>query len=317
MLIWWILYLGLAVIIFSTIVGSFGHIWWVFDLFSHFRVQYFFASVGLALVIFIYGKEKPGVLAGIFVLVNLVQILPIYFSGKKQKAVGVSYRLMLANVNTPNQHHGKVRNLIEETSPDLMVLIEVDENWLDVLGLADLGYNFCVDEPRGDNYGIALYSRFPFISSEVINLGQLGMPSVCARLHIGDDLLTLIGSHPPPPKSRDLALYRDQQIGEIMDYARTREGEIIFCGDINMTSWSSIFKHLLERGSLTDSRRGFGIQPTWPTWMPLLLVPIDHIWISRNIQVHNRRVGPRIGSDHHPVILDFSINSHRSERIPG
>jgi endonuclease/exonuclease/phosphatase (EEP) superfamily protein YafD len=83
--------------------------------------------------------------------------------------------------------------------------------------------------------------------------------------------------------------------------------EVIFCGDLNMTSCSIAFKRLLERGDLYDTRQGFGVQPTWSTWMPLLLVSLDHIWVSGNIRVHSYRVGPRVGSDHRPVVLEFLI----------
>jgi endonuclease/exonuclease/phosphatase (EEP) superfamily protein YafD len=92
-----------------------------------------------------------------------------------------------------------------------------------------------------------------------------------------------------------------------MDFANSLEGGVIFCGDLNMTSWSPAFKHYQAQGELDDTRGGYGVQPTWPTWMPLLLVPLDHIWVSKEIRVHNREIGPRVGSDHRPVMLDFSL----------
>jgi len=306
-LIWVSLYLGFAVLIAATLAGFLGEAWWFFALFSHFRVQYLAALSGFTLIFILVGKPIAGWVSGGFVLLNLVLVLPLYFQRQEKKVTGSSHRLLLANVNTANPHHSKVKCLILEQNPDLIVLIEVDQGWLDDLGLADLGYIFTVAEPRGDNYGIALYSRVPLISREVARFGPLQMPTLCASLRLGGSVLNLIGSHPPPPKSGQLARYRDQQLAEIMDYATTLEGEVIFCGDLNMTSWMPAFKHFLERGDLFDTRQGFGIQPTWPTWMPLLLVPLDHIWISGNIRVHSRRVGPRVGSDHRPVVLDFLL----------
>jgi endonuclease/exonuclease/phosphatase (EEP) superfamily protein YafD len=307
MVIWSLLYLVLAGFIVSTLVGFFGHYWWVFELFSHFRVQYFIATFLFALVFALFGKFTAAILAGSSALLNLLLLTPLYFRRKGPKAPGEVHRFLLANVNTSNPYHDKVRKLIEKTSPDLIVLVEVDQNWLDDLSLEEFGYVCSAAEPREDNYGIALFSRLPFISGEVVRFGGLGVPTVLTRLHQGRTILNIIGSHPPPPKSRRLARYRDQQLEEIMDFTRNLEGAVIFCGDFNLTSWSPRFKRLLERGELHDTRQGFGVQGTWPTWMPLFFIPIDHIWISSNIQVHCRRVGPRIGSDHQPVVLDFSI----------
>ena len=33
--------------------------------------------------------------------------------------------------------------------------------------------------------------------------------------------------------------------------------------------------------------------------------------VSSNVIVHDRRVGPHIGSDHYPVVIDFSISAKR------
>lgn len=37
-------------------------------------------------------------------------------------------------------------------------------------------------------------------------------------------------------------------------------------------------------------------------------IPIDHCLHSPDITVINRRVGSDVGSDHYPLIIDFSIN---------
>ena len=317
MLILVFLYSSLTVVIAVTLFGFFGRIWWVFELFSHFRVQYCLAMFVLGLVFLLSGEPIPGGVAMAFALLNMALIAPLYARVNTQMASGERYRLLHVNLNTANPHHAKVRRFTQEVSPDLVVLIEVDQGWLDDLGLDEVGYPHRVAEPREDNYGIALYSRFPFISSEVVRFGPLGMPSVFARLPVGGSVLNVIGSHPPPPKSGQLARYRDQQIAEIMEHARSLEGGVIFCGDLNMTSWSPAFKGFLAQGDLLDTRQGFGVQPTWPTWMPLLLVPLDHIWVSRNVRIHSRRVGPRVGSDHRPVILDFSVHSYRPHLSPG
>ncbi len=63
---------------------------------------------------------------------------------------------------------------------------------------------------------------------------------------------------------------------------------------------------------LLDSRRGFGVQRSWPTSMKVSIlgtmrIPIDHALVSRDVKVLDRRVGPFIGSDHFPIMVDIAF----------
>ena len=102
---------------------------------------------------------------------------------------------------------------------------------------------------------------------------------------------------------------RNRQFEELARTAFEEESSVMLIGDLNITSWSPVFWELLRKGGLTDSRQGFGIQPTWPVWLPVLLIPIDHILVSEKIVIHSREVGPNIGSDHYPVVVDFSVRT--------
>jgi len=86
---------------------------------------------------------------------------------------------------------------------------------------------------------------------------------------------------------------------------------------MNGTPWSPFFKDFLLSSGLRDSREGFRLQPTWPTWFPPAWIPIDHALVSSSVVVHDRRVGPNVGSDHYPVIIDFSISAKREAQKRG
>ena len=81
----------------------------------------------------------------------------------------------------------------------------------------------------------------------------------------------------------------------------------VLLGDLNITPWSPYFKDFIQVTGLQESRKGLGLYPTWPTWLPPLRIPIDHSLISIGITVQAFSLGHDIGSDHFPVILDFSI----------
>jgi endonuclease/exonuclease/phosphatase (EEP) superfamily protein YafD len=58
---------------------------------------------------------------------------------------------------------------------------------------------------------------------------------------------------------------------------------------------------------LCDTRAGFGLQASFPAWSAVMRIPIDHVLASCSIGVRDRWIGPDIGSDHLPVLIDLVV----------
>jgi endonuclease/exonuclease/phosphatase (EEP) superfamily protein YafD len=82
---------------------------------------------------------------------------------------------------------------------------------------------------------------------------------------------------------------------------------LIVCGDFNTVSWSSQLTDFRRATHLTDVFRGDWHAYSWPSWTPLLAVPLDHCLISGGLAVRERHFGPNIGSDHYPLVLDVAV----------
>jgi endonuclease/exonuclease/phosphatase (EEP) superfamily protein YafD len=82
---------------------------------------------------------------------------------------------------------------------------------------------------------------------------------------------------------------------------------LILAGDFNVTGWSYWFQNMRDTMKLRDTRQGFGIQPSWPVQLPILLIPIDHVLVSEQFIVLNRRTGKNVGSDHYPVYVELAV----------
>jgi endonuclease/exonuclease/phosphatase (EEP) superfamily protein YafD len=79
-------------------------------------------------------------------------------------------------------------------------------------------------------------------------------------------------------------------------------------GDLNATPWSWPFRNLLSTGNLRNSQIGFGVQPSFAASSnPLFRVPIDHLVHSDALLVRQRRLGPPLGSDHFPLLVDLEL----------
>lgn len=307
-----LLWLAAEAVILACLFAFFGRLWWCFDLLSHFRLQYFLCLVAFTLC-YIPLKEPAGaLLCAAFALFNLSFIWPIYRRTGVQKGGGKQYRLVLANILGHNQSYEKITAFLREVDADLVVLIEARPHLMEALRplLGDYPHSFY--HLRDDNFGLVLLSRLPLQTAEVCYFGDADLPSIIARLELDGVPLTVIGTHPHPPKRRLWSAQRDRQMAAIASFVAGQSGEVLLAGDLNMTSWSHSFRDILQSSHLQDSRQGFGLQPTWPLDFPLLLVPIDHILHSKGITIHSRRLGSPIGSDHLPVVLNFNLESGSS-----
>jgi endonuclease/exonuclease/phosphatase (EEP) superfamily protein YafD len=308
-------WLSLLVGASATLAGFLGRLWWVFDLFSHFRLQYliFFLAVGL---LFAGLRQFLGAgTACLFAGINLALILPVYLGSSllsgaaPAHAGGETYRLLLANVLQQNRQYEKMAAVIQTEQPDFIVLVEVNKPWINLLAPTLQDYPFSLLALRDDNYGLAIFSSFPIEEGEVLRLKGLAIPTLAAAFEVGGKRLTIVGAHPPPPKGKYLAEQRNIQFADLARYASNHSGPVILAGDLNTSSWSPHFTDLVRGSGLRDSRNGFGLQCSWPTQNPFLLTSIDHILVPTEVKVLNRRIGPATGSDHFPVILDFSLHS--------
>lgn len=296
----------------ATILGFFGSLGWFLDLFSHFRVQYFLGLTALALLLLPMRQHKTAACFGVFAILNFLTILPLYFDGVDY-TVGAEPRLraMLLNVNTRFGNVESVSNAITQYDPDILVLEEISNRWVEELRSTMDAYPHSKVQPREDNFGIGLYSRLPFTRADIVYIGDAKVPSIVAEIQTGSANFTVIATHPLPPGGGSYSRWRNEQLDKIPDYVGKTDLPVLLLGDLNVTPWNHHFKQLLRRTGLKDSSQGRGVQPTWPTQNLLLRIPIDHCLHSSEIKVVEKEIGPHVGSDHYPVIVDFIIQSEK------
>jgi endonuclease/exonuclease/phosphatase family metal-dependent hydrolase len=217
---------------------------------------------------------------------------------------------MLVNVNTRYGNSARVADALRRFSPDIVVLEEVSTKWLSDLGPVLASYEHSSQEPREDNFGIALFSRFPFTQSGVAYIGDAEVPSIVAEIETGQGKCTVLATHPLPPAGREYSRLRNGQLAQLPRYVHRAASPVLLLGDLNVSPWSPYFRRLLRESGLRDSAQGRGVRPTWPTFNPLMLIPIDHCLYSPGIAIVNRQTGPHVGSDHFPVVVDFVIRAN-------
>lgn len=292
----------------ASLLGFLGSYNWFLDLFSHFRVQYFFGLSGVALFGLILRKPCATGLFGALAVLNLCIILPLYFGRFSTSASGaIVVRAMLFNVNTRQGNAIEVAAAIHRFNPDILVLEEVNAEWVEKLKPVLAAYRHFEQDPREDNFGLALFSKWPFVHSRTIYIGEAEVPSVMAEVQTPQGPCTVLATHPLPPGGREYSILRNGQLAELPQWVRRATSPVLLIGDLNVTPWNGYFRTLLRETGLKDSVQGRGVRPTWPAFNPLLRIPLDHCLYSTGIEIVNRQTGPDVGSDHFPLVVDFVL----------
>ena len=193
---------------------------------------------------------------------------------------------------------------LQASDADVILLMEVNETWMNSLQPLRANYSQVIAAPREDNFGIALFSRLPLTNSEVMELGKAEVPSIAATIFVGREQVFLLGTHPLPPGSTTYAHLRNEQFREIATLIHSRNVPAIVLGDLNCTPWSPYFTDLLRDSGLKNVSPRRGLFGSWPAGLPLARIPLDHGLVSPTIE---KRTGPPVGSDHLPLILELQI----------
>jgi len=278
---------------------------WPCVLFEHFRVQCF---VGGAIVAGCAGALRVPKYFDAAVIATLLHALPLAADlGRSPRPVpaGGPLRVLSLNVETQSKGFAEVRRLIEELQPDVIGLVEVDQHWLDELAPAVASYQGRLERTRYDNFGVALYTKVP-LTGAIETLGPT-VPSAVAEIAVGEARLGIVVIHPLPPMSSGALADQRDELDAVADRARGMATPVIVLGDFNATPWSAPFRRVLARSGLCDSRAGFGLQASWPTWSTIMRIPIDHLLASCSIGIVDRRLERDVGSDHFPVVIDLVV----------
>jgi endonuclease/exonuclease/phosphatase (EEP) superfamily protein YafD len=274
---------------------------WPLSLIEHFRVQYL--VVGIAVVgCAVLGKRFFDA-ALVAWLVNLAIVAPDLGASAQGKS-GTHVRMVLSNVLSSNRSYDKVAALIRESQPDIVALVEMRDPWFAELAPALAGYEK-LEHGRDDNFGLALYVRGA-IRGHVEYFGET-VPTLVAEIETRGVTATVIVTHPVPPVDKLAQSAQGKHLAALAGYVTSLRGPIVLAGDLNATPWSRFFRRLVGTTGLCDSRAGFGYQGSFPASSALLRIPIDHVLVSCDIGVRDRRIGSDVGSDHLPVIVELTF----------
>jgi endonuclease/exonuclease/phosphatase (EEP) superfamily protein YafD len=159
-------------------------------------------------------------------------------------------------------------------------------------------------EPKDGAYGIGLYSKLPLAAADIERFPANGPPTVVATVTVADEPVGLVLTHVHTPFAGAIHDRHLQALGA----ARPRLGNrLAVCGDFNAVPWSQPLRGFAAATELRSIHRGYGLGGTWPAGVAALRLPIDNCLISEGLALLDRRLGPDVGSDHLPLIVELGL----------
>jgi endonuclease/exonuclease/phosphatase (EEP) superfamily protein YafD len=229
--------------------------------------------------------------------VSLQPALPFYELPRRTNA---SLKLIQLNTLFNNPTIDRSLQWIRAEKPDFVMLQEVSNKTRAIYdGLAaELPFGtICKFATVG---GVAVRSRHPMKSDACKE--SLGFAWI--QVDVNGKALTLASLHlhwPYPFRQR-------QQLQSLAASFKAMPRPVLLTGDFNAAPWSAATQLVAQqtgttivpglRFTLRMGAFGFG---------PIPFLPIDHVLVPADVRAHSIKLGPPIGSDHLPVIVEFSF----------
>jgi endonuclease/exonuclease/phosphatase (EEP) superfamily protein YafD len=209
-------------------------------------------------------------------------------------------------------------NLLDDNREFQAIIEEIDRHDADIVFLAEYGptkkllqaalsrrYPYSEDCSGRWHCSIALYSRFPITTQKVVLARHdAGPRRIHADIQIGGTSVHVIGTHLISPLYGPSANYRELDF-LAREIASREAGPVVVTGDFNATLFSNGFRNFVEKSGLVHMGH---LIPSWPT-SPVALpqIGIDHVFMSRDIELYDVAAGRAAGSDHLPIAATLRL----------
>ncbi len=306
-----------AITIISTLISSLRKTRWWIKVCDISRVHT--TSVTFLLIVFAFfflPLSTSWVLVTVTMLFiglfyHLKIIAPFFPFSKKEVLAATKtdnkIKILSVNVRLKNKKYQNLINLVEDVNPDIFLLTEVDQAWLDAIDRLRTNYPNTVLNPLDNTYGIALYSKLKLENSEVRYMVQEDIPSIHTNIKFHNRDVQILGLHPRPPAPWTQPEKKDIELIMVAGLSNINSKPTIVAGDLNDVGWSKITVNFKQISGLLDPRIGRGFFNTYNALIPVFQFPVDHFFVSKHFKLITIKKLKTIGSDHYPVLLEINL----------
>lgn len=291
--------------VLATVIALFSRWHWLAELFSHFRLYYLLLQ---AVLIMVFLNTRRYLWLAAMVVLALPNawyvvpyLLPLLPGQSTVMEAPDRPHVVVVNLGYRNTDHQRVLDYVNQRAAQVLVLSEYTPAWDSAFAKGLSGYPHALRRPRTDPFGMAVFSRRPFVDVASLDLDAERSENIRVHAELGGREISLFAVHLYPPTSPQRAARRLRQLSRLAAELDASPAPRLVTGDLNLTPFSPHFHELLHRSGLLDARQAQGLHVTWPSLPLPLWIPIDHALADPGSGVADVRIGPAIGSDHYPL----------------
>jgi len=222
------------------------------------------------------------------------------------------------NVYQHNRDYAPTRRLIDRMKPDILLLMETDQPWVDALVPSLARYRSRVMRPLGNTYGMVFATNLPVRSAGTRNITDQDTPTLYARLATHDGKpFDYIGLHPRPPVPGQDTDLRDRKIERAALAIADHDIPKLAMGDFNDVAWSRTTQLFKQVGGFLDPRIGRGSYPSFPADYASLGWPLDQLFLSPGFTFRDLHILENVQSDHRPLAATVCLSGDPARRQNG
>jgi endonuclease/exonuclease/phosphatase (EEP) superfamily protein YafD len=280
-------------------------------------------SAGLiaALLLSGVGRQISAASAVFLIILGCLIGVPFAFlSNSPANASRATLKLVQFNVDKDNVDPDGTASWLLQQNPDVMTIEEGLANGSRIVQRLSSSYPWHASCQPVKACSTIILSKWPIMNSVGLAHGDAEnrktLSAAAVVINLRGQAVTVVAVHLPRPRP-----YGDQH--ETLTALRSAMihmplAKAIVGGDFNMTPWAFGIR---EQDQAIGLRRLTAGVPTWPARLPgylaksVAILPIDHIYASAGLSLISLTRGPRLGSDHYPLVAVFSDATSTDRRL--
>ena len=279
------------------------------DIFSHLGFQILIGGILLFFILLFLKRFWASVICIFVCIVFTADILSSCNHCnavlKDRSQIRNKLRLISFNISYENsvKNFENIRKMILSERPDIVQFQEFSPQMQDKIKTlrSIFPYSTELNKPKGP-FDSLILSKYPLTNTKVDDNHV-----VITNLILNEAEISIVGIHLLPGGTKENFNYALQQISYLKTILSNTSKNLIFLGDLNMTSTSKRFANFLKETNLYTYTSYKNITSTWPAFVPNFLgIQIDHVLFSNNFKMVDKKTSNSFGSVHRPLIVELS-----------
>ena len=228
-------------------------------------------------------------------------------------------RVMTYNAGEGGTDPEVVGGFVNRERPDVLIVNE----W--PAAVSELGPRLANGWLAAEHQSTVVFSRYPIKSIKKLGPDRFRKPwrapALRCELATPSGTIYVVGLHLDTPREgleairgslssagtemEQMTADRQSESEMASQLAAELSGPVVVAGDFNMPVDSALYQRYWSRWQNAFSIGGLGYGQT--KFTRFFGVRIDHVLASREWQVLSARVGPNLGGDHRPVLVDLQL----------